>query len=81
MNRAHEMLVAYLTAHPDESFSSVARLLNTSPSTITRIAQRAGLPPRSAKRITMADVGRLHEKAANTAEANDDKEANYASNG
>ena len=70
MNKAHEMLVAYLKAHEDESFSSVARLLNTSPSTITRIAQRAGLPPRGGKRITIADVIKLNEKAADAREAN-----------
>jgi len=56
------MLVAYLTAHPEESFSSVARLLNTSPSTITRIAQRAGLPSRSSNRLTVADVEKLEAK-------------------
>jgi hypothetical protein len=59
MNKAHEMLVAYLKAHPEESLSSVARLLNTSPSTITRIAQRAGLPPRGGNRLTVADVEKL----------------------
>lgn len=59
MNKAHEMLVAYLKAHPEESLSSVAHLLNTSPSTITRIAQRAGLPPRGSNRLTVADVEKL----------------------
>lgn len=71
MNKAHEMLVAYLKAHPEESLSSVARLLNTSPSTITRIAQRAGLPPRGSNRLTVADVQKLNEKTANAAEVND----------
>jgi DNA-binding MurR/RpiR family transcriptional regulator len=62
MNHAHEMLVRYLQMHPEESFSSVARLLNTSPSTITRIAQRAGLPPRGGNRLTVADVEKLEAK-------------------
>lgn len=69
MNKAHEMLVAYLKAHENESFSSVARLLNTSPSTITRIAQRAGLPSRGGKRLTVADINKLEENAAEAAEA------------
>lgn len=62
MNKAHEMLAAYIEAHPEESFSSIAQILNTSPSTITRIAQRAGLPSRSSKKLTVADVERLEVK-------------------
>ncbi len=62
MNKAHELLVRYIETHPEESFSSLARLLNTSPSTITRIAQRAGLPPRGSNRLTVADVERLEAK-------------------
>jgi hypothetical protein len=73
MNRAHEMLVAYIKAHPEESLSSIARMLNTTPPTITRICQQAGLPPRGGKRITIADVNKLNEKAAEATEADDAK--------
>lgn len=59
MNKAHELLVAYLKAHPEETYSSIAQMLNTSVSTITRIAQRAGLPPRGSNRLTVADVEKL----------------------
>lgn len=59
MNRAHQMLVAYIQNHPEESYSSIARLLNTSASTITRITQKANLPSRGGKRLTIADVDRL----------------------
>jgi DNA-binding XRE family transcriptional regulator len=34
------------------------------------LAKLAGLPPRGGKRITMADVNKLDEKAADAAEAN-----------
>jgi hypothetical protein len=73
MNRAQEMLVAYIKAHPEESLSSIARMLNTTPPTITRICQQAGLPPRGGKRITIADVNKLNEKAAEATEADDAK--------
>jgi hypothetical protein len=73
MNKAHEMLVRYIKSHPEESLSSIARLLHTTPPTITRICQQAGLPPRGGKRITIADVNKLDEKAADAAEANDAK--------
>ena len=62
MNKAHEMLVAYIKAHPEESYSSIARLLQTTAPTITRIAQRAGLPPRGGNRLTVADVEKLEVK-------------------
>jgi hypothetical protein len=75
MNKAHEMLVAYIKAHPEETYSSIARLLQTTTPTITRICQQAGLPPRGGKRITIADVNKLDRKAANAAEVN------HASNG
>ena len=68
MNKAHAMLVDYIKAHPEESLSSIARLLKTTSPTITRICQQAGLPPRGGKRITMADVKKLGEKAADAAE-------------
>ena len=59
MNKAHEMLVRYIEGHPEESYSSIAQMLDTSASTITRIAQRAGLPSRSSKNLTVADVAKL----------------------
>lgn len=59
MNKAHAMLVNYLKAHPEETYSSIAQMLNTSVSTITRVAQRAGLPSRSSNRLTVADVEKL----------------------
>lgn len=62
MNKAHERLAAYIKAHPEESYSSIALMLGTSAPTITRIAQQAGLPPRSSKRITIADVDKLEAK-------------------
>ena len=73
MNRAHELLVSFIQKHPEESYSSIAQMLNTSASTITRIAQRAGLPPRGGIRLTVADVEKLNEKTADAAEANDTK--------
>jgi hypothetical protein len=73
MNQAHQLLVRYIMAHPEESLSSIARLLNTTPPTITRICQQAGLPPRGGKRLTVADVQKLGEKAAEAAEANNGK--------
>ena len=62
MNRAHELLVRYIKTHPEESYSSIAQMLNTSASTITRVAQRAGLPPRGGNRLTVADVEKLEVK-------------------
>lgn len=62
MNRAHELVVRYIETHPEASYSSIAQLLNTSASTITRIAQRAGLPSRSGNRLTVADVEKLEAK-------------------
>jgi len=59
MNKAHEKLIAYLKARPEESYSSVARMLCTSVATITRIAKKAGLPSRGSKRLTVADVEKL----------------------
>jgi len=73
MNKAHEMLVAYIKAHPDETYSSIALMLGTTTPTITRICQQAGLPPRGGKRITMADVIKLDDKAAEAPEAKHDK--------
>lgn len=70
MNKAHEMLVAYIKSHPEESYTSIALMLGTTTPTITRICQQAGLPPRGGKRITMADIKKLDEKAADAAEAN-----------
>jgi hypothetical protein len=69
------MLVAYIKARPEETYSSIARLLQTTTPTIARICQQAGLPPRGGKRITIADVNKLDRKAANAAEVN------HASNG
>ena len=62
MNKAHERLAAYIKAHPEETYSSIALMLGTTTPTITRVAQRAGLPPRGSKRITMADVEKLEVK-------------------
>ena len=62
MNKVHEKLIAYIKAHPEESYSSIALMLGTSAPTITRIAQQAGLPPRGSKRITIADVDKLEAK-------------------
>jgi len=60
MNKAHEKLVEYLKKmRPEETYSSVARMLGTSVATITRIARKAGLPSRGSKRLTMADVEKL----------------------
>jgi hypothetical protein len=73
MNKAHEMLVRYIQAHPDETYSSIALMLGTTTPTITRICQQAGLPPRGGKRLTVADVNKLDEKAAEAAEADDAK--------
>jgi DNA-binding MurR/RpiR family transcriptional regulator len=56
------MLVQYIQTHPEESYSSIAQMLHTSASTITRIAQRAGLPSRSGNRLTIADVEKLEVK-------------------
>jgi len=75
MNKAHEMLVAYIKAHPEETYSSIALTLGTTTPTITRICQQAGLPPCGGKCIIIADVNKLDEKAADTAEAS------HASNG
>ena len=62
MNKAHEKLVAYIKAHPEETYSSIALMLGTTTPTITRIAQQAVLPQRGGKRITIADVDRLEAK-------------------
>ena len=62
MNKAHEKLATYIAAHPKETYSSIAMKLGVSGPTVTRIAQEAGLPPRSSKRITMADVETLEAK-------------------
>ena len=71
MTKAHEMLIAYIKAHPEETYTSIARLLGTTTPTITRICQQAGLPPRGGKRITIADIKKLAEKTADAAEVND----------
>ena len=62
MNKAHEMLVAYIKSHPGKSYSSIARLLQTTAPTITRICQQAGLPPRGGKRLTVDAIKNLEEK-------------------
>lgn len=78
MNRAHQLLARYIETHPEASYSSIAKMLNTSASTVTRVAQRAGLPPRGGKRLTLSDLKRLNDKTAESVEA---KEVNDASNG
>ena len=69
MNKAHEMLVAYIKAHPEETYSSIALMLGTTTPTITRICQQAGLPPRGGKRITMADVRKLNDRTTGVVKA------------
>jgi len=62
MNKAHEMLVAYIKAHPEETYSSIALMLGTTTPTITRICQQAGLPPRGGKRLTVDAINKLEAK-------------------
>jgi DNA-binding MurR/RpiR family transcriptional regulator len=62
MNKAHEMLVAYIKAHPEETYSSIALMLGTTTPTITRICQQAGLPSRGGKRLTVDAIEKLEAK-------------------
>ena len=78
MNKAHEMLVAYIKAHPEETYSSIATMLGTTAPTITRICQKAGLPPRGGNRLSVADIEKLNNKAA---DASSSREVGDASNG
>jgi DNA-binding MurR/RpiR family transcriptional regulator len=56
MHPAKQIILDYIIAHPTEPYLSVARKINVSPATISRLAKAAGLPTRKAIRPDLSKL-------------------------
>ena len=60
MQDIHKKIADYILSHPETTYTAIARKLGVSPSTITDIAKKAGIPARKPrKRLTDADLAKL----------------------
>lgn len=62
MHPAKQKILEYLVAHPTESYVSVARKVNVSPATISRIAREGGLPTKKNIHPDLSQLSGLTEE-------------------